>query len=374
MEAVGSKPDNATYHRHLGNAYYWQGKVDAQTPNAQLDQAIAEYETARGLDPYDSLLLTVLGGAYEEAGWPEDALAAYEAAVKAAPCDHEALFLLASQYDTLGRTADAETAFRRLVQLDPQQVLAWQWLATAAFVREDFTAAAAAYRAGVTADPQNAELQYGLAASLYRLEDYAGAETTYRQASALAPDDALALMGWGDSLDRLGRTAEAITAYERVVKLAPDYFSWMSLGFLYEEAGRFEDAAAACGKAAEARPADALAHAAHGRLLQRLGQYEAAAAAYELAVRYAPDNASYWESSMLNYAALNRPGDALRAAEETLKRNPGSALAYMVRGGVHEDRGEKEPARADYQRVLALAGENEALKQMAEAALERVGE
>ena len=374
QEALAAQPANATYHRRLGNGYYWQGKPDPLAPSAGLDRAIAEYETARGLDPYGSLLLTVLGGAYEEAGRPEDALAAYEAAVKAAACDPEAVFLLAGQYDKMERPADAEAAFRRLAELDPDQAVAWQWLATAAFVREDYAAAADAYRAGVAADPQSAELQYGLAASLYHLEDYAGAEAGYRQAVALAPEDALALLGWGDSLDRLGRTSEAITAYERAVALAPDYLSWMSLGFLYERADRLDDAAAAFGEAAAIRPEDALAHAAHGRLLQRLGQYETAGAAYELAVRYEPANASYWETLMLNYAALNRGDDALRAAAETLARNPRSALAYLVRGGIDEDRGDRQAARAAYESALALAGENDALKQLVEAALERVGE
>jgi len=374
QDALAAQPDNATYHRRLVNGYYWQGKPDPLAPSAGLDRAIAEYETARGLDPYGSLLLTVLGGAYEEAGRPEDALAAYEAAVKAAACDPEAVFLLAGQYDKMERPADAEAAFRRLAELDPDQAVAWQWLATAAFVREDYAAAADAYRAGVAAAPQDSELQYGLAASLYHLEDYAGAEAGYRQAVALAPEDALALLGWGDSLDRLGRTSEAITAYERAVALAPDYLSWMSLGLLYEKAERLDGAAAAFGEAAAIRPEDALAHAAHGRLLQRLGQYETAGAAYELAVRYEPANASYWEALMLNYAALNRGDDALRAAAETLARNPGSALAYLVRGGIDEDRGDRQAARAAYESALALAGENDALKQWAEAALERVGE
>ncbi len=373
-EVLRRVPDSAVYHRHLGNAYYWQGKTDMETPSTGLDKAIAEYEAARRLDPRDSLLLTVLGGAYQEAGRPEDALRAYEEAVEAAPCDDEALFLLAHQYQILGRKADAEAAFRRLAVLNPRQTIAWHWLATAAFEREDYQEAARAYRAAAALEPQDPDLQYGLASSLYALGDYAGAEEAYRQAKTLAPDDAASLAGWGDALDRLGRTDEAIAAYKQAAALAPDYLTWLSLGLLYEKAGRTADAASAYGKAAEARPDDAVAYAALGRTQQRLGEYAQAAASYELAVKYDPEDAASWESLALNYAALSRLDDAQRAAEETLARNPASAAAYMVRASVYEARGDRDRARADYRQALALADGNEALRQLAAAALQRLEE
>ena len=94
-EALRLRPDEADFHRHLGNAYYWQGVEDGRHPSTQIDQAIAEYEIALRLAPDDALLLTVLGGAYAEAGRQEDALHAYEEAVKADPCDDGALYLLA---------------------------------------------------------------------------------------------------------------------------------------------------------------------------------------------------------------------------------------------------------------------------------------
>jgi tetratricopeptide (TPR) repeat protein len=373
-EALRQRPDSAKYHRHLGNAHYWQGRTEEGRPSRGLDKAIAEYETARKLDPRDSLLLTVLGGAYQEAGRPEDALDAYRAAVVASPCDDEALFLLAGQYDTVGRHADAEAAFRKLVELNPRQAIGWQWLATDAFQREDYASAADAYRTASTLEADSPDIFYGLGSSLYHLKDYAGAEAAYRQAKTLAPDDAASLAGWGDSLAKLGRTGEAIAAYERAVQSAPDYVTWLSLGMLYEQAGQFADAASAYGKASEIRPDDALAHASTGRMWQRLGEYAAAAQAYERALQLDSGNAAYWESLALNCAALARSADALKAAEETLRRNPGSAAAYLVRASVYDERGEREKARADYRQALALAGDNQGVAQLAQAAIQRLGE
>jgi tetratricopeptide (TPR) repeat protein len=373
-EVLRQRPDSAKYHRHLGNAYYWQGKAGMDKPSTGLDKAIAEYETARKLDPRDSLLLTVLGGAYQEAGRPDDALDAYRAAVMASPCDDEALFLLASQYNTVGRKADADAAFRKLVGLNPRRAAGWQWLAADAFLGEDYAAAAEAYRAASVLEPDSADLYFGLGSSLYGLKDYAGAEAAYRQAKTLAPDDAASLAGWGDSLAKLGRTGEAITAYERAVELAPNYLTWVSLGLLYEQAGQYAGAASAYGKAAEYKPGDPLAHASAGRMEQRIGRYGEAAASYELAVRYDPQNAGYWESLAVNYAALSRLDDSLRAAEQTLKLNPASAIAYLARANVYEQRGDRDKALADYRQALSLAGNNSGVAQLARAALQRLGE
>jgi tetratricopeptide (TPR) repeat protein len=373
-EVLRRRPDDAKYHRHLGNAYYWQGKTEAGKPSAGLDKAIAEYERARQLAPRDSLLLTVLGGAYEEAGNAEAALEAYGAAVASAPCDDEALFLLAAQFDTMGREAEAGTAFHKLVELNPKQAAGWHWLATDAFARQDYAAAAQAYRTAAALEPGSADLYYGLGASLYALKDYAGAEDAYRQASTLAPDDAPSLTGWADSLARLGRTGDAIAAYERAVQLAPDYLSWLSLGLLYEKAGRYADAATAYDRGGELRPEDAVAPAASGRMRQRLGDYAAAVADYERALQLDPENASYWESLARNYAAASRPDDALKAAEKTLERNPKSAVAYLVRAGVYEERGDLDSARADYRQALALAGDNAGVTNLAQSALGRLGD
>ena len=373
-EALRLRPDEADFHRHLGNAYYWQGVEDGRHPSTQIDQAITEYETALRLAPGDALLLTALGSAYDEAGREEDALRAYEEAVRADPCDDSALYLLAIQYDELGRQADSEAALQRLVQLNPRHAAAWQALGTAAYMRDDYAAAAQAYRSAVAAVPNSADLYYGLGLSLYALDDYPGAEDAYRQATALAPGDPGALTGLGESLAKLGRLDEAIAAYEQAIALAPhEALDWWFLGSLYEQAGREADALTAFDKAVELKPDLSLAHYARGRVLQQRGDIEGAVAAYELAVKYDPKDAFSWESLALGYAALNRPEDALAAAEETLQRNPESAYAYLVCGGVHADRGDKEQARADYEKVLQFAGDSVPLQSLAQSALDTLG-
>jgi tetratricopeptide (TPR) repeat protein len=373
-EALELDPQNATFHRHLGNALYWEGKPEAASPSSQLDLAIAEYEAARGIDPDDGLLLTVLGGAYEEAGRPEDALQVYETAVAAAPCDHEALFLLASQYDRLGRSADAEAAFRRLVELNPKQAAAWHWLATASFLRDDYASAIESYQDGLALAPNDGDMLYGLAVSLHRVGQYPAAEAAYRQADQSSPNDPTLLSGWGDSLRQLGRTDEAIAAYEKASEISPDYPTSISLGLLYEQGGRLEDALRSYQQAVEAMPEDAMAHAAAGRVLQLLLRFDEGVVELEKAVDLEPDSPYYWESLMLGYAALNRLDEAFDAAERTLALNPQSVMGHLVRAGIYEKRGENDKAREEYQQVRRLAVDNAALQRVAQEALARLGE
>ncbi len=377
-EVLGQRPDDADFHRYLGNAYYWQGKAAGASGSQALERAIVEYERARQLAPDDNLLLVQLAGAYREAGRDEEALQAYLAAVQAQPCDDEALLLLAGQYERLGRSADAEAAWERLTQLNPRWAIAWQAVAASALQREDYAAAAAAYRAGADAvaadDPARADLMYGLATVLYYMGDYTAAEAAYRQTLQLRPGDAATLAGWADSLTKLGRIDEAIAAYQEAVQREPDnYVYWASLGILHETKQAWQEALIAYERAAALAPTAPFLHSAQGHALQTLGRYEEAIAAYERAIQLDPEVAAVWEALTFAYAAVDRPDDALRAAAEALRLNPTNAAIYLARGDIHRDRGEREKARADYQQALALAGNNAQLKQLAEAALARLG-
>jgi tetratricopeptide (TPR) repeat protein len=375
QEALRLKPDDPDYLRHLGNAYYWQGKVDPAQPSAQLDRAIAEYEKARLIASDDSLLLTVLGAAYAEAGRSADALAAYEAAVRAAPCDDEALLLLANQYDAMGRAADARKAFEQLSELNPRQAVAWRWLATADYLKGDYASAVEGHRKAIAAESSDAGLYYGLASSLYYLEDYAGAEEAYRQAKELAPEDAATLAGWADALAKLGRVDEAIAAYEQAVAISPEApHYWLSLGLLYEGSDRKAQAVEAYGHAASLSPDDPLVQASYGSALMAQQQFAEAVTAYEKAIKADPSNIAFWESLAISYSALERPDEALRAAETLLALSPDSALGHLVRGGVSEARGDVEAAKADYALARDLAGDNLGIEQLASSALNRLGD
>ena len=374
-EAVRLAPTNPYYHEMLGKAYYWQGKPADGGPSTRLDDAIAEYKIALGLNPKSAWMHSVLASTYVEAGRQEDALRELEEAVRLDPCDAEAVFLLASQYDVMGRKGEAEETYHRLSQLKPTMTIAWQYLAVMAGERGDHAGAVEYYRAGLRADPNEANLHYGLGSSLYALGQYEEAEAEYRRTTELLPDDARSFAAWGDALAQLGRRAEAIAAYQKSLQLdATSPLTWLSLGLQYELEQDWQEAVKAYAEAARLEPDDALIHAAYGRVLQRLNRLDEAAKEYEIAVSLAPDEWMYREALALLYAALNRPDEALAAAEATIKLKPDSTLAHLIIAGVSEDKGDKARAEAEYKSALQYAGDNAALKELAEAGLKRVGQ
>jgi Tfp pilus assembly protein PilF len=60
---------------------------------------------------------------------------------------------------------------------------------------------------------------------------------------------------------------------------------------------------------------------------------------------------------MLAHAQLNRdkPNEALAAAEKAIALDPNQADAYVIVGGVEQDRGHAAAAKAAYQKYLQLA-------------------
>ena len=120
-------------------------------------------------------------------------------------------------------------------------------------------------------------------------------------------------------------------------------------------------------------PDDPLVQSSYGQALMAQQDFAGAVEAYERAVAGEPDNIAYLESLAIGYSALERPDDALRVAEALLELDPDNALAFLVRGGVFELRGDVENARADYARALELAGANTGIRQLAETALQRLG-
>ena len=119
-----------------------------------------------------------------------------------------------------------------------------------------------------------------------------------------------------------GDYADAIAEYERAVAVDPsDGQPRIQLGVLYEMEGRTEEA-------------------------------QAALAAAEAAIG---DRADYLVVLSQAYQGLGDPEAAVAAVQEAIDLKPDFALAYMIRGGLHEQMGKTEDALADYEYTADLA-------------------
>jgi TolB-like protein/Flp pilus assembly protein TadD len=90
----------------------------------RMDEAIAEHELAKHLDPFTPLFTAWLGGLYYMAGRVDDAIREAQAAVAMAPAVPAGWLVLGDAFLLKGMHDDAVNAHRRLADLVPAQ----QWL------------------------------------------------------------------------------------------------------------------------------------------------------------------------------------------------------------------------------------------------------
>src|SRR4051794_15166902 len=120
---------------------------------------------------------------------------------------------------------------------------------------------------------------------------------------------------------------EAIAAYQQVLAANPDLpDSWFNLGWLQRRARAFEDALASYQQALD----------------REVGHPEEA----------------HLNRAAIYSECLNRPRDAERELRSALDKNPRYVRALLNLGNVHEDLGEREPAREAYARVLEIEPQN----------------
>lgn len=201
------KPDHADAHNEIGNILLGRGEVAA---------AIAEYETARGLDPTWPITWFNLGSAREAAGDLRGAEEAFREAVRNAP-------VVAGRY----KGGVPPMPWRAHVRLG-------RILAGSGRTGE----AAEQFRLAGEANPTSAEPMVALGNVLAdggRLDE---AERAYREAIAREPGAGLGHYNLGLLLDQRGDAAEAIASYRRAVAAAPSFApAWNNLAVALYRAG-----------------------------------------------------------------------------------------------------------------------------------------
>lgn len=216
--------------------------------------------------------------------------------------------------------------------------------------------------------PESAELAALLtrARSAIDAGESAAAEEALGTYAQARPDDGPMLALRGEMWSRRGQYARAAEDLERGVRAAPsDPVLRRSLANALERANRVEDASLHVAKYTELRPDDETGFYHYGELLEELGDYRGAAAAYETATRL--DHESIAAAIALPRALL-LAGDSersLKLIEPTAER---FAAQLRMRRGRHQ---EEDPGfvwlTQDAYEVLARAELAEAAKAPAKA-------
>jgi len=153
---------------------------------------------------------------------------------------------------------------------------------------------------------------------------------------------------------------EAEAALRRALALDPQNgCARIELGTLYEDQGKFTQAAAEFERAIAIEPNHGGAHCQLGRIYRRQGRLLEAEAALRRALELGPQNG--WARFELGalYECQNRLMAAAAEFEKAVAIDPPNIAAPFWSGHIHLQRGQWAEAEADFQKVLAIEPKND---------------
>jgi predicted O-linked N-acetylglucosamine transferase (SPINDLY family) len=232
--AIEIRPQVATYHNNLGEAYRAQGKSQ---------QAETCYRCCLELDPRYAEAHNNLGVALEGQGRIEEAVACYQRALQVKSDYAEPHNNLGNVYKHQGRLDEAAACYRRSLQIKPDYAEALGNLGNLLSNLGRLEEALACYRQAIAAKPGLAELHNNQGNAWKAGGNFPEAIACYQRAIQLKPGYGEAFSNLADALAHQGQLDEATAYYQRAIELNPDYaVAYNNLGNVYKDQGRLEEA------------------------------------------------------------------------------------------------------------------------------------
>ena len=280
LDAAGAYSYNA-----LGIAYLEQ---------ADYARAVPAFRDASRLAPYWAYPLHNLALTYTEMGNAEAAIRAYRQAMRLAPQYSYLPYNLGLVYQRVNRRKEAEVAYRHAISLSPGLGEPYNALGYLKASQGRDGEAEPLYRQALEKNPDLLAARHNLALLLAPKPDRLNeAIQLWRHNLASAQDYLPSRLSLARALGRSGRAAEAIQEYDAVVRIRPDYVAArLALAELHSQAGHHVAALHQLQEALQRGGPGALLYEQIGDLESARGRPAEARAAWESALRQAPEGAA----------------------------------------------------------------------------------
>jgi TolB-like protein/Tfp pilus assembly protein PilF/DNA-binding winged helix-turn-helix (wHTH) protein len=217
------------------------------------------------------------------------------------------------------------------------------------------TGAEESCRRALDLDPALVETEKALGALYLSSGRTSEAERIYLAFVARAPQDADGHIGLGRALERLGKHDAAEAAFRAAVQAEPAFWgAYGALGGFLLARGKVDEAVDAFREVTELAPSSASAHTNLGAALQMQGDLQGAVAAYRRSLAIEPSSGAYSNLGTLQYflqeyaeaAANYERAIAMAGQDQALWGNFADALWQMP--------GRRDEAIGMYRRAIAL--------------------
>lgn len=224
---------------------------------------------------------------------------------------------------------------------------------------EDTDGALTLLDAAVQMEPDNAKARMARGEARLDRNDYAGAQADYDHAVDLDPADVDALLGQGRIALADGRAAEAVVSYSVALRLDPgNVVALWGRGAAYYQIGRLDRSLEDFRALKTAAPDTTAGPSRELRILIRLARKDEAQALIAARLAESPTDYLGLESGV-RLARLNGdPAQALPALDAALAIAPDSTDLLALRGRTRVLAGDATSARADFDTLRTLAGDD----------------
>ena len=323
--------------------------LEAPNPTARAEEAIQLLERAVTADSRFAVALASLSDAYRvmfqrtrDQQWLGKAIEPAERAIAVDATLAAAHYSLGMIRASTGQTEDAVRSLRTATALQPAHANAHRALGRILADRGNVDEGVTELQQALALQPDSWTTHYALAYVYYTVARYNEAIPHLRRVTELQPEYGPAYSTLGAIHHRLGELPQAIGYYEHAVRISRSADGLSNLGFVYYDAGRFEDALHAFLGAGELAPASAVFRRNAGDALARLGQRQRASTLYEQAVALSakrvaanPRDREAIALMALCEAKLGRRREAIEHAAEAVVLQPDDRAVLYKQAAVY---------------------------------------
>ncbi|MEO8737315.1 MAG: protein kinase [Edaphobacter sp.] len=273
-QAIELDPHYALAHAQLSLAYLRLYAVHHDS--AAIDLARGNSEAALRLDPDLVEGHLALGSVFEVTGDETASLREIATALSLDPSNPRTLIYQGQVYARLNRWSEAESIFRRVLQERPNYWLPYSELGLTLYSQGKYSAALDAFRAASLAAPKNATALNNVGSLYQLLGNFQQAEDVLKRSLALEPS------GWASAtmasvLRSEGKYTQALPFALKGVALKPtEPENWLELGDCYTLLrGHSSEAKAAYARAAQLQAEQLQTDASNGPGWMQLALYRA---------------------------------------------------------------------------------------------------
>lgn len=261
-----------------------------------------------------------------------------------------------------GETIDAIHLFGRLTMILPREVDGYMGRAITFLMRGELPQAIEELDEASALWPGFAFIPMIKACCYSRLGKFDLAIAEFQRVQRqLGGSRALNNIGWMYVLK--GDTAQALDVFQQCLRRSPgDSFIIANLALTRLLRADYEEAIKAADECIRLNNADIAGHLIAGSAYAAVKDYPNAERAYERILHIIDTvlrDQPQWVVPLLLRASLaiklNRPEEAEEALRQVMEASPRDPVGLLIRGQLHQARGKKEPARADFELAKKLA-------------------